>query len=893
MSAPWHWRRRSQRLARRLPPATAGAALGDLYEEYRVRVARDGRLRTEWWLLRQTWSIGRAYARYEPTRRSFAARLGIVGAGELKQTLRSLARTPWYAATAIAVIALGTALGTAIFAIVDGTLFKTVPYPAASRLFAVSLGYSRLAEPLASMRAVSPATLAEWRTGAPDITFTAFDTSSGYQPVGRHDSVRKSDVDQLFFDVLGVRPLVGGFAPEDFAGATAIRPAIVTAKFWRERFGNSAPQAGQVLTSDTGAGIRIVGVLPDTFVFPWAVSAANTPQLLTPLVRAPTERGASLRVLARLAPDADVRSAAERLNAVVIAQAAARPPQTFPPTLAPRQRIQREGFDRGGLEPIDLTLRRSIRNRAWVVFAAAAALVLLACFNVTGLTVARARERQRDLVVRRALGAGTRDLVRLLALESVLIVSAGTAAGLLLAWWALPVGARLFAGDFMLTLKPAVIDGRVAAFAALVAISGSLIVVVLAARSVARAGMRQRLAEGAGGTRRALRQLSMVSVEVAVAYLVTVAAALFVGSLIRVWSQDTGFDVPDAAVMRIAAPRGSSAADIERVVADIGKLPGVKAAGGVAHPLLESAFNGSVFDAPPGISSQETGRGGPGAAGRFPIESVPVTGGFFPAAGLVPRDGRLPTEEELRRGAPVIVVTETVASEYWPGQRAVGQALMNKGRPFEVIGVVKNARFLSLDEAEKGQIFWPIAAMPRPHLSNVMLRLAEDQASSIDSLAATVRQRCPDCWVLDSLTLEEALANTIRPRQFSAWLFSGFGIAALLIVGTGILGVVAMTTTSRTREIGIRMALGATARTVRVQLLREQIASVTLGIVMGAVAASWATTFLASYLYETTPTDRIAWGAAAAAILVVACIGAFVPARRASRIDPVTALRVE
>jgi predicted permease len=529
-----------------------------------------------------------------------------------------------------------------------------------------------------------------------------------------------------------------------------------------------------------------------------------------------------------------------------------------------------------------------------VVFTAAAALMLLACFNVAGLAIARARERQRDLAIRRALGAGTGDLVRLLAVESVLIVTAGTAAGLLLAWWGLPVGARLFAGDFMLTLKPAVIDVRVAAFAALVATVASMIVIVLSVRPVARAGLRAPLAEGAGGTRRVARRLSMVSFEVAVAYLVTVTAMLVVGSLVRAWSEDTGFDVPNAAILKVLPPPNSAAADIERLVSDIGRLPGVHAAGGIAHVLLEKAFNGSVFDSPPGIGSLERSPGEPGTGMSFPIESVPVTRGFFPAVGLAPQEGRLPTEEEFRSGARLIVVTETVARGYWPGQRAVGQVLLNSGRPFEVIGVVNDTRFLSLDLEAQGEIFWPIAAMPRPSLSNVVIRFVPGEANSIGAVAATVRTRCPDCWLYgESRTLEEALAESIRPRRFSAWLFSGFGIAALLIVGTGILGVVAMTTTARVREIGIRMALGATTRGVLSQLLREQIASVMLGVVMGGIAASWATTFVTSYLYETEPTDSTAWVGAAAAILVVACVGAFVPARRASRIDPVRALRVE
>jgi predicted permease len=631
--------------------------------------------------------------------------------------------------------------------------------------------------------------------------------------------------------------------------------------------------------------------MPDTFLFPSASGAKFTPQVLTPLVRDTTSRGDFLHVLVRLAPNADVRSAAERINAIVTAQAAARPPRNLPADLSPRQRIVREGLDRGSLTSIDEALRSFSSDRAWVVFAAAAALMLLACFNVTGLAIARSRERHSDLTVRRALGASTRDLIRLLALESVLIVTAGAAAGLLTAWWTLPVGARLFAGDFMLVLKPAAIDLRVAIFSALLAIAGSLIVILLSARSVSRAGLRQSLTETTGATSRVAHRLSMISFEVAVAYLVTITAALVVGSLIRAWSEDTGFDVPDVALLGVRPPRNPTSDDFDRLIADVRKIPGVQSAGGVAHNILEKAFNGSVFDSPPGIASEEVPL--PGGGMSFPIESVPVTSGFFPAAGLRPSDGRLPTDDEFRRGAPLVVVTDTVARHYWPGQRAVGQVLLNKGRPFDVIGVVNDTRLLSLDLPAQGEIFWPIAAMPRVLGINVIIRFAADTSTNIDMVAASVRERCHDCWIFRASTLEDAMGESIRPRRFSAWLFSGFGIAALLIVGTGVLGVMAMATTGRVREIGIRMALGATARGVVSQLLREQITSVILGIVAGGLAAAWATKLLTSYLYKTEPTDAIAWAAAAAAILLVAFAGAFVPARRASRIDPVKALRVE
>jgi putative ABC transport system permease protein len=358
-----------------------------------------------------------------------------------------------------------------------------------------------------------------------------------------------------------------------------------------------------------------------------------------------------------------------------------------------------------------------------------------------------------------------------------------------------------------------------------------------------------------------------------------------VGSLMRVWGEDPGLDVDRTAVVSIAPPAGASVADLDALVSVAGHLPGVAAAGGTAHSVLEHAFNGSVFDTPPGVAGWSRGEG-------FPIESIPVTHGYLQAAGLDPFAGRLPTDEELRTGAPVIVVSQGVARRYWQGRQPIGQILTYNNRPFTVVGVVADAKYLALDLDEVGEIYWPVAASPRPAVSNLLVRFGTSR-NAVTPFVANLRRACPQCWVGRAEMLTDALGDSIRPRRFSAWLFSAFGVAALTITGVGIVGLVAMTTSRRTREMGIRIALGARAATITRQIVGEQLRSIVLGLAIGGLVAVYVVRFVAAYLYKTPTYDPWAWGAAIAVLLTVATMGALVPARRAGRVNPVQALNAE
>jgi predicted permease len=882
MTRPWGWGWRRARLGRDTSPESAEAQFGDLLEEYAAVRARSGRLRAEWWLLQEMSSLHTAY---DDERHGVAAqadrRLPRLG-GQFRYALRSLRRSPWYAVTTISVIAIAVALAASVFSIVDGALFKPLPYGDANRVFGVSLGYSRLAEDIAGFGITSEADVAEWRDAVPEAPLAAF--NEVLPSIGSHDAVEGKAVDATFFDVVGIRPIIGGFSAEDYRARQKVAPAIVSYKFWQKRLDGRADAIGHVFVNDGGSGIRVVGVLPEGFIFPNSDSVERAPEFLVPRIAGtPLSHGLSYYVVARVPTGVSLSSVSDRLNAVVARQFAARPKRTLPPGTPARRRITSDGYDRLRLTPIREAMTANYRPGALGMLAAALTLVALACLNVAGLTVARLRDREYDLTIRRALGARLSDLVALLAAEHAAIVAAGAFLGLISAHF-LAVEATPYLHSVMVVMKAPSVDLRVAIFTALVSFAVVLVITAMSARAIAVSNLRARISQMSGATRRERRRALIVAVEMGLGVVLAVGGSLVMSSLVRAWAQDPGFDTEHAALVWVGAGQGRSAAELEDLVTGIAHLPGVTAVGGLNHAFLQKAFNGSEFDQPPGIELSNR---------QFGIESVPVTHGFFEAARMRLLAGRLPSDAEMSTGAPVVVVSEATAQEFWPGQAAVGASLIRNKRPYTVVGVVENARIMSLDAEPQGEIFWPVAAAEHPYLQNLIVRFSGTETDQLAPVVAYVVTHCPTCWLYGAQMMHDALSTTIRGREFDGALFGAFGVSALVIVGAGILGIVSMATNRRTREVGIRMALGATRAAVMRQIVREQMAPVIAGLLAGGLVAAWATRFVESSLYKTPTYDPWAWSTAATALILIALLAAFIPSRQASQTDPVQALRVE
>jgi putative ABC transport system permease protein len=549
----------------------------------------------------------------------------------------------------------------------------------------------------------------------------------------------------------------------------------------------------------------------------------------------------------------------------------------YPPP--PPGRFAAAPYDVTHLVPIKLALTTITRPMFGPIFLTAAALMLLACVNLAGLASARMQDRQHELALRRALGASRGDLLRLTGIESAMAIFTGAGLGLLLATLLLGV-VRALMPAYVLFKTPA-IDARVIGFAGLASTLSVVVVTLWPARSTRGASLRPSLAEAGTSRRRSGGRTLLVAAQVALALVLVLGGTLFVVSLSHVWQEDAGVRTDHAFRLELTT-RGApqDVATINSVIDTVRRVPGVVGAGGLDHPFLQQMFNGSVFDAPLGIND----RG---------IESLPVTAGFLQAAGLSAIDGRLPTDAELEAGAPVIAVSLRAAQRYWPGQPAVGQTLTMKGRPFIVVGVVPEVRFRSLDAEPEGEVYWPVAAQAQPHLWNLYVRVDPSADDAVAAILQGLAARFPVYQVLNVQTAAGSYGEAIRGRRFQAWLFGSFAIAALVIVGVGILGLLAMTTARRTREIGIRIALGATRDRIIHLLLGEQLVSVALGLGSGGLASVWAVRFVQASLYHMTGYDTQVWAVAVAVIVLTAVAGTLLPALRASRTDPMKALRVD
>jgi putative ABC transport system permease protein len=504
--------------------------------------------------------------------------------------------------------------------------------------------------------------------------------------------------------------------------------------------------------------------------------------------------------------------------------------------------------------------------------------------NVAGLAGGRALDRRHELMLRRALGATGARLARMLAAEHASVVVAGACLGVVISRWLLDVTMALAPAGVMLLKTPA-IDWRAVAFAALVCGLSIAAVTAWSAYTTLRVNPRPVLAETGGATERAgsWRRAVLIGVQVALALVMALAGSLLAGSLLRVWQEDPGFAADRATRIRLSVPKDFDLVAIHELLSAVSRVTGVVAAGGMDEPFLERAATGSSFDPPAGADVD----------GRGDVEQLSVTSGFFRAAGLRPIEGRLPTDEEFDTGQPIIVISKKVAGSYWPGRSALGRTLNANGRPFEVIGVVPDARYRALDMDSDGEIYSPLAATQRPGLANVIVAFEGDTKRGLASVLGDMAARFPRIRVVRAESLSEALGISVQSRRFRTWLFGSFGAAALVIAGTGILGLVAMTTSRRTREIGVRIALGATPRGVVRLMLQEQLTTVLVGLAVGGLIAAWSVRFVESYAYKLSIYDLRVWAAAVAALVVVTAVGVLVPAVRASHIDPIRALRVQ
>jgi predicted permease len=794
---------------------------------------------------------------------------------DVRHALRSLRRAPWHAAGTTAVVALGVALAATVFALVDGVLFKPLPYRAPHEVFALR-GTARGVDPI-DTRSASPREVREWRSAVPEIAISSSSTPLGYGTLGviNGPTVWSRAVDAHFWDVVGRRPMIGDFAPSDFDADLPTKPAIISYALWQRLFGGDATVVGRRIEAGR-ITLRVAGVLPRDFVFP-SMERQAVPDILHPMVLPPEafQSGSRyLAVIARVPSGVPHESVVPRLERA--AQSAG----------APEGRGR--AFDAVTLTPLGEIMAMQERTSAALAFSAVALMVALVAVNVGGLIASRAQDRARESAARLALGATWVDLARLYLIEIGVLTLAGAAIGLAAAQLLLSETARRLPANVLL-LRPPEIDVRVV-MAVLVATSVvALVATAIALSSTNRRSLTPILGQGAGATtarQRSSGRFVLQAGQVALAITLVIGGALFVTSLARVWNQDAGFTLDDTMYVEVrlgsppAGGDGNSATQVLELLELVRRTPGVDRATVIDAILLERARRGSTLQPVGGPVNMLFG------------DLIPVASGYFQMAGLRPIEGRLPSDEEMDAGAPVAVVSERTAREYWPGRTAIGQTLTSKRVSVTVVGVVKDARFRALDLESQGEIYAPLRLGFYSTVSaNYLVQSAPADDRVLSAVLGTIRRYDGAASVRRAQDVSVALADSIKQRRFHAWLFSVLAASGLLIAGAGIFGLIAGATGRRTREIGIRLALGSTPDRIVRLLVREQLAPVFAGIAAGAAVAAWAARYLSSLLYQVSAYDLSVWLSSAAIVISVALTGAMIPALRASRSDPVSVLR--
>jgi len=802
---------------------------------------------------------------------------------DVRYALRTLARSPGFTAAAVATLALGIGADTAIFSVVHAVLLKPPPYERPGELVRFWGSYAQHEVVLAKGN-VSPLDALDWRTQCRSFSGIALFNTGNLTLTGAGEPLRlrAGASTANFFDVLGVRPALGSAFTADNETEGRHRVAILSDGFWRRRFGADPRVVGAVMTLN-GNPYTIVGVLPRGFRGP-APSADGEPELWRPLVlpRDPGARGGHyLMAVGRRAPGVSLEAAQQEIDVVT-----ARLLAQYPATNTGWKIL---------LEDLQRASAGDSRSTLLVLLGAVGCVLAIACANVAGLLLCRAASRRREFAIRRAIGAGTARLVRQLMVESLVLSTAGGVAGLLIALWAvqalLPLGSAAGASGAS-PLEPAVL-----AFTAILVVATGLAFGLAPALASARIDPQQALQAGSGSTTpsSARARSLLVAGEVAVAVLLLTAAGLFLRSLRLLMREDPGFQPGGVLTFSLALPAGRYDTPEKQVLFHrqlnerLVALPGVVAAGAINTLPLAGGYSCDSFaladrPAPP--------------AGTEPCAENRIVGGdYFSAMGIRLAAGRLFSPQDDAKAPLVAIVNETFAKAWWPGRPAVGQRLKwgdfgNTSDWLTVVGVVSDVRHFGLGEPPRAEIDTPYAQNPDSGMG-VVLKARADLAGLAPAARAAVAALDKDLPVYNLRSMEEYVGrSTARPRQ-RAGLTGVFAAVAILLAAVGVFATVAFSVVSRTREIGIRIALGAERRHILARVLGQGLRPVLAGAAIGLAAAAAAARLLSTFLYRVPARDPVVFATVPLALAAVAVLAAWLPARRAARISPLEALRHE
>ena len=802
---------------------------------------------------------------------------------DLRYAARTFRRAPGFLLLAVLTIAVGVGANAAIFSIVNAVLLRPLPFAHPNELVLVTDSDRRTRQ---SNGDATPANFLDWQVRQHSFTGLSAFRQAGFALSGgdRPESVAGAIVNANFFDVLDVKPVLGRtFAAAD-EGPGAPRVAVLSDGLWRQRFGARPDAIGQTLRINDEPH-TIVGVMPATIDYPdrsraWIPSHWRVPDdpLAAATDPASQRNHGYFSVVARLKPAQTIDGAQADMDAV-----AATLERDFPVS---------NQFAGVQLMPLRTDLVSDVRQTVLLLFAAVGLLLLIATANVSGLLLARATARHQEMAVRIALGASRERILMQLLTESVVLAVLGGVAGVLLAMWL--VGPLVAMSPADLAVAGAVtVDRSVLLFGLAVSTFAGLLFGLAPAHQLTRLDVHGDLKQGArGGTSIGQRRLRAVLVagEIAISLVLLVGAGLTIRSFAKVQQEPAGFNPDHVLTFGVSLPPAryptpqQKAEFWQRAIEAVRQVPGVEIAGATSRlPLLpgNSTRGLTIRDLPP--NSQ--------ASAHYRTASPD----YFHAMGIPLLRGRVFEEADRENRPLVAVISASAAQRFWPNRNPIGERFSINKPEITIVGVVGDVHAAALDRAPQPTVYVPYRQDAWPSMVFTLRFGALDERNA--GLQAGIRDAI---WQVDKdqpigaiLTMDEQLSKSLTRRRFSVTLLSAFGVVAVSLAAIGLYGVLAFIVAQRRREIGVRMALGAQPRDVIADVMGQGLKLAAYGVVAGIVLALAATRLLRSLLFGTSPTDVVTFVVVSTLLVVIAAAASLVPALRASRVDPLIALRDE
>jgi putative ABC transport system permease protein len=809
---------------------------------------------------------------------------------DLQLGFRILRRNPGFTVTAILLLALGIGANTAIFSVVNAVLLRPLPYQDSSRIMQIWHVPPAKSFPGMTLFSVSPANYLDWQSQNHSFEDMAAYGGARFNVGGkeRPESIQAAPVAPGFFSILRVQPILGrGFTPDDDRPGQG-HVVVLGNALWRERYGADPGVVGRNIVLD-GETYTVIGVMPRTFNFPsWA-------QLWTPLAWTDERRAVrgnhNYQVIGRLKPGVDIRAAQAELSAI-----STRLEQLYPED------------DKGWGAKI-LTLREQtvgdVRPALLVLLGAVSFVLLIACANVANLVLGKILGRKKEIAIRSALGATRGAILRLVLAETLLLSVAGGALSLFLARFGTTLIVK-FLADRLPRFAEITLNAPVLGFTAFLALFAGLLAGLLPALRFTKTDVNEALKQGqsrgssesGGGNTRGL----LVTVEVALSLVLLVGAGLMVRTLWELSNVKLGFDPNSLLTMTVSIPANkfntptAYISFFERVLQQVRTSPGVESAGVIDD--LPMGDGGS--HQPVAVEGQPVVP----MADQPEVDVRLISPGYLRTMRVPLLSGRDLTDGDVAGRNPAVIISESMAKRFWPNENPLGKHLtltFYPGVTREIVGVVGDVKLDSLDETRPvATVYWPldqIFAPPseawRSFPMSLAVRTGADPMSAVTAVTSAVHEVDPETPVTDVLSMNELISNSLSPQRSNMLLLATFAALALVLTAVGIYSVLSYAVRRRVREIGIRMALGASHSDVLKMVVVDGIKPILLGVGLGLAIALGLGRVVSSLIFGVRPTDPLTFAAVASLLVAVGVLATIVPAYRATRVEPVRTLRDE